>query len=132
MTPIPGFAVQPGLVPAIEAAGVVVSCVGGVWCASDVPTAQAVMAGYAPLAWLKSNYLKTGALDQLQAAASSAITLFNLIDGGTVTTLTGAQVAAFLAAVANNYRTLRAAIEAAPDATTLAAINIGTGWPANP
>jgi hypothetical protein len=54
------------------------------------------------------------------------------IRAGTVTSLTGVQVGTFIAAISNNYRLLRAAIAAAATVGAVNAININSGWPANP
>lgn len=54
------------------------------------------------------------------------------IRAGTATSVTAANVGTFLAQICNNYRTLRAAIASAADAGALAAINLNSGWPANP
>jgi hypothetical protein len=54
------------------------------------------------------------------------------IRAGTVTTTTGTQVAAFIAANNNRYRVLRASIAAASTIAAINAIVVTTGWPANP
>jgi cell division protein FtsX len=58
--------------------------------------------------------------------------LTEFIRNGTVTTVTGANVGAFLAQITNNYRSLRSQIANASTLTALNAININSGWPANP
>jgi hypothetical protein len=55
-----------------------------------------------------------------------------MIAAGSSTSLTGTQFGTFLATAANNYRTLRAAINAATTVTQLNAINVLAGWPSNP
>jgi hydrogenase maturation factor len=54
------------------------------------------------------------------------------IRAGTSTTVTGTNVGTFLATICDNYRTIRASIAAATTLTQLNAININSGWPANP
>jgi hypothetical protein len=54
------------------------------------------------------------------------------IRDGTITTITAAQVGTFIATIANNYRSKRAAIAAALTITAVNAIDVTTGWPANP
>jgi hypothetical protein len=132
LAPYPGYVSKPGLVQAIEAAGIAVSNVGGVLYVSDLPAAQAIAASYNPLPYLKSNPDGTGKLDLLLAYNQANFSLIAFIQNGSVTNVTGAQVSGFLANWTNNYRTLRASINAAPDQPTLAAINIATGWPSNP
>ena len=103
---------------------------------ADVPTvvaaAQEYVGSAAQATWAKTNEYGTGLLDRLNADAVQRINLFVMIQGGTVTNLTGAQVGTFLAAVSNNYRTLVAQINAATTVAQVNAINIGAGWPANP
>lgn len=80
------------------------------------------------------------ALPDAKAAAQVALdTLFSanfdiagFIRGGAATGITGAGIGNFLATITNNYRTLRASIAAAPNVAALNAINIYSGWPANP
>lgn len=131
MTPYPGFTPVAGLVPAIEAVTQIV-CENGTWKVGNLATAQAVSASHNPLAWLKSNYLGTGKQDALSAKGTQLMTLFNMIDGGTQTNLTANQVSTYIAAVANNYRQIKAAINAAATVGALQAIDIAVGWPANP
>jgi hypothetical protein len=60
---------------------------------------------------------------------------FNLpafIRAGTVTPVTGTQVANFLATITSNYRSKRSDISTATTLAQLNAININAGWPANP
>jgi hypothetical protein len=71
-----------------------------------------------------------------QAALDTYLnTNFNLvafIRAGTVTSVTGTQLANFLATINNNYRTLRAQIAAATTVAQVNAINVNSGWPSNP
>jgi hypothetical protein len=79
-------------------------------------------------------------LSQWQAIWQSNLDIFldqfmNLnafIRAGTLTNVTGTQVGNFLATICNNYRTLRASIAAAATPAAVQAININSGWPANP
>lgn len=54
------------------------------------------------------------------------------IRAGTVSNLTGAQVGTFIASSSNNYRSIKASIAAASTVAAVNAINVTTGWPANP
>jgi hypothetical protein len=96
-------------------------------------TSAEVSAAYAafkltwPLPWLKAE--KQQALDDLLDASAG---LAGIIRAGTVTTVTGAQAGTLVAGLTNNYRSLKAAIASAANATVLNAININAGWPANP
>lgn len=73
--------------------------------------------------------VKQGALD---AFLDANFDFKAFIRAGTTTTLTGAQVGTFIATIANNYRSLRAQIAAASTVAAVNAININSGWPANP
>ena len=83
------------------------------------------------------NTWSIGFWEQQQLAALNAYFYTNynfdtLIVSGTVSTLTAAQVSAFIAAVINNYRGIRAAINNAVTVPAVRAINVKAGWPANP
>lgn len=69
---------------------------------------------------------------QLDAILGADVDIIVMVQNGSVTTLTGTQVATFLANSTNNYRSLRAQIAAATTAAQVQAININAGWPANP
>ena len=121
------YAEQPGLADAIRAAGHVLVLTDGVMLASNPAAVQAIIDGYSPLAFLKAAKLAT-----LKANVSARADMFGLMDSGSSTTVTSAQFSAFWASAINNYRTLKASIQNAPDVANLNAINLGTGWPANP
>ena len=95
--------------------------------ADDPVAVQAIINAFDPLPTLKAAKLAT-----LKAAVSARADMFGLMDSGSSTTVSATQFGTFWAAAINNYRVLKAQIAAAPDAATLAAINLGTGWPANP
>ena len=118
----------PGLIEAIEAAGITIARHGAHgWRASDPGEAARIAAAYDPLPWLKAR--KQAALDALFDARFDVA---RFMRDGTATAVTGAQVGAFLAAATNRYRLLRAAILAASDAAALDAVDLDAGWPANP
>ena len=54
------------------------------------------------------------------------------IRAGQNTAVTAAGVGNFLATITNNYRSLRAQINAATTVVQVQAININSGWPSNP
>jgi hypothetical protein len=56
----------------------------------------------------------------------------NFFDGGTITTVTAANVGSFIASAINNYRTKKASINAATTSAQVIAIDVTTGYPANP
>jgi len=93
--------------------------------------ATSLISGYsgsaAELSWHKAR--KLAALD---AVFDAAFDLAAFIRGGTATGLTSGQVGTFLAQIANNYRTLRAAIAGAATVAVVEAVNIAAGWPSNP
>lgn len=98
---------------------------------SDVATVNAVLASYAggsaQLAFNKAQKQAT-----LDALFDANFDLAKFIRGGNATGITAANVGSFLATITNNYRTLRASIANAADLTALNAINLNSGWPANP
>lgn len=98
---------------------------------SDVATAQSFLNSYvgsaSELAWNKAK--KQTALD---AAFDANFDLTKFIRGGTASSITAANVGAFLATITNNYRSLRASIAAAANLSALNTININSGWPSNP
>jgi hypothetical protein len=101
------------------------------WHVDDATAFQNFVGAYpaspTELAWHKQN--KQAALDTLFDAN---FVLTEFIRNGTVTTVTGANVGAFIAQISNNYRTLRASIAAATTVAQVQAININAGWPSNP
>lgn len=121
-----------GIIAAIEATGVFIEYgQGGYAITGGKVAVQALIAAYpnsaAELAWHRAQ--KQAALDALFDANFD---LAKFIRGGTLTTITGANVSAFLATCTNNYRTLRAAIVAGATVAVVDAINVSAGWPANP
>lgn len=91
--------------------------------AADYVTFQ----GTWPLAWWKAQRLA----DNLNYM-TGFVNWPNFIDNGTVTTVSAAAVGNFIAAVANNYRTKRNSINAAATSAACIAIDVSTGYPANP
>jgi hypothetical protein len=83
----------------------------------------------APFTLVELKILKQQALDSLFDARFD-LTAF--IREGTATNVTANNVGSFLAAITNNYRTLRAQIAAAASISVLNAIDITAGWPNNP
>lgn len=69
---------------------------------------------------------------QLDALFDANFDLPKFIRAGASTGVTAAGVGTFLAQITNNYRTLRASIAAAASVAAVAAIDVTTGWPANP
>lgn len=86
-------------------------------------TATASAATLPELKYIKQTALDTEFDDNFDIPA--------FIRGGTAT-VTAANVGNFIAQITNNYRTLRAQIAAAATPTALNAIDITSGWPANP
>lgn len=117
----------PGLAAAIRDAGYFIVRQDGVMLASNPAAVQAIIDGYDPLPTLKAEKLA-----RLKEAVQARADLFGLMDSGSSTSVTATQFGQFWAAAINNYRNLKASIQAAPDAQTLTAINLGSGWPANP
>jgi len=117
------------MIAAIEAVGVVIenNSISG-WQATDAPGAQMIIDSIAT--WLP--FHKKAKLTRLTDLMQSHVDLFRLIDGGTLTTVTAAQFGNFWATATNNYRTLKAAINAALTPSAVDAIDITAGWPANP
>lgn len=131
MTPFPGFNALLGLVPTLEAAGIIVTNGPNGWQVSDLAAAEAIVAGFAngaaELAYHK--FQKQQALDD---AFDQHFDLAKFIRGGTATNVTAVNVGTFLATITNNYRTLRTNISGAANVAAVDAINILSGWPANP
>lgn len=98
---------------------------------SDVATVNAVLASYAGSA-LELSYNKTQKQTALDVLFDANFDLAKFIRGGTSTTITAANVGTFLATITNNYRSLRAQIANASTLAILNAVNINSGWPANP
>lgn len=69
---------------------------------------------------------------QLDAAFPPHMDTVLMAKGGRSTTLTGTDIANFLAQSANNYRSLKSQIALATTAAQVQAIDITAGWPANP
>lgn len=125
----PGYVDQPGLQNAI---GSILRRPDG-WYVADLPGAQAIVAGYTlamALAWLKTNTDGTGKLDVHNANLAN-FNLNSFIAGGTLTPFTKDQFSTFCASWGSNWRAITAAINAAPDKATLAAISLTAGYPIN-
>lgn len=120
-----------GLAARLEALGVVCSVSPDGLIVSDVAAAQAFINRYTgsveELAFSKAR--QQTALDEF---FNAHFDLAAFIRGGATTGLTGAQVGTFLAAIANNYRTLRVSIASAANVAAVNAVNVSSGWPANP
>lgn len=116
-----------GLHEAIRAAGHQLWRENGSWFASNAVAVQAIINSFDELA-----YRKTKKIERLDAAADERISIIALIRAGAVTNVTGTQHAAFMAAATNNYRTIRAAINAATSIAEVEAVSLTSGWPANP
>lgn len=131
ITSIPGWPAPPSGV--IEGLNTVTACfispeglhVG------DITAAQTFLSSYVGSATQLSynQSQKQAALDTL---FNANFDLAKFIRGGTISTVTAANVGTFLATITNNYRSLRAQIAAASSVAALNAININAGWPANP
>jgi hypothetical protein len=91
--------------------------------------------GAAVSAWIASYdplpRAKRKKIERLRDFAEPRISLFEMIDAGTVT-ITNAQFTGYLVAVVNNYRTLKAEINAATTVQDVEAVSLASGWPANP
>jgi hypothetical protein len=101
------------------------------WEVADVPTVMATIASYvgspAELA-----FHKTAKQTALDATFDTTFDLAKFIRGGTLTTVTAANVGSFLAQITNNYRGLRSSISNSSATAVTDAINVTAGWPANP
>lgn len=97
----------------------------------DVTVAQNFISTYVGSA-TELSFNKTQKQTALDALFDANFDLAKFIRGGTITTITAANVGTFLATIANNYRSLRAQIAAASSVAALNAININAGWPSNP
>lgn len=73
--------------------------------------------------------VKQAALDAL---LNNNFDLIAFIRSGSSVLVSGVAVGTFLSTIANNYRSLRAQIAAAGTVGAVNAININSGWPANP
>lgn len=116
-----------GLVEALEAAKIDVIREGGVWKVSDVAAARTIAAAHNPLPAMKRERLA-----RLDEAADVRLAMPAIMRAGSATNVTAAQISGYLAAATNRYRTLRAAVQNAADATALRAIDFTAGWPNNP
>lgn len=101
------------------------------WLVDDAAAFQAFVATYSGSATelTSAKAVKQAALDALFDANFD---LAKFIRGGTIATITAANVGNFLATITNNYRSLRAQIANAANMAALNSINISAGWPANP
>lgn len=80
-----------------------------------------------PLAWWKA-----AKLAEHLAYLQSFLNLANFVDAGTLTTVTGTQFSNFMASLTDNYRTKKASIIAATTSAQVIAIDVTSGYPANP
>lgn len=95
---------------------------------NDNATAQTIID--TPIMWLAAAKVrKQAALDDI---LDTRFDFKAFIRGGTIKTITGTQVGNFIATFENNWRTLRDAIAAAATTDAVIAINVESGWPANP
>lgn len=98
---------------------------------SDVATVTAIMSAYSGGA-SELTFHKMQKQMALDALFDASFDLAKFIRAGTSSTITAANVGAFLAQTTNNYRSLRAQIAAGATVAIVDAININNGWPANP
>lgn len=116
-----------GLHNAVRDAGHWLWAEGDLWFASNAAVVQAIINSFDELAYRKAQRIK-----RLDEAAIERIGLLAFIQAGTLTTVTGTQVANFIASAANNYRTIRQTINNAPSIAEVEAVVLTSGWPANP
>jgi len=95
--------------------------------ADQIATAYTTFQQSWPLAFFQAQYQA-----KLDAFFDANFDLKAFIRAGSSTTVTGTNVGNFLATITNNYRTLRAQITAATTVAQVQAVNINSGWPANP
>ena len=98
---------------------------------SDMGTATTALSNYAGSA-AQLAFVKTQKQTALDAVFDANFDLSKFIRGGASTNITAANVGTFLATITNNYRSLRASISGAANVSAVNAININSGWPANP
>lgn len=120
-----------GLIETLEAAGHLVLRDPTGWLVDNAAAVQAVITGYSGSAG-ELTYWKAQRQAVLDDQFDQHFDLAKFIRGGTVTTVTAAQVGSFLATITNNYRSLRASIASASTVAAVQAINIAGGWPSNP
>lgn len=120
-----------GFISTVEAKGHFISSSPHSWLVSNASAVQAIYDTYAggsdELEWNR-----TQLQGQLDTNLNNNFNLIAFIRDGTLTTLTGTNVANFLANSTNNYRSLRQQIASATTLAQLQAININAGWPSNP
>jgi hypothetical protein len=120
-----------GLTTAARSAGITWSFEPDGLHVSDVAASNALISSYSGSA-AQLAYSKTQKQIALDALFDANFDLAKFIRGGTSTAITAANVGTFLAAITNNYRSLRANIAAAASVSAVLAININSGWPSNP
>jgi len=97
----------------------------------DVANTTAVLNGYVGSS-AELTYAKDTRKRSLYDLVDNYYDLRALADGNTTTNLSANTVGTYLANVGNNYRTKKAAINAAATVAAVNAVNINTGWPAYP
>ena len=127
---------MPGTIPAgmceaIEFAGHSIVNTPAGWFADNAAAVQAIINAFSGSA-NELQYWQRLWQTKLDAEFDANFDLAKFIRGGTVTTVTAANVGNFLAQITNNYRSLRAQIAAAATVAAVQAINIASGWPSNP
>lgn len=121
----------PGLHLAVRAAGHWLRQENGAWQSSNDVAVQAIIDSYDPMTYTRADP-GAGKLKRLQDAFDARTSLFAIADAGTSQTVTGAQFGNFCATAINNYRVKKAALLAATTQAELDAVDLTTGWPANP
>lgn len=123
--------VPAGLPQTIESQGHSIANAPDGWYSGDAAAAQIIINSYSgsasELSWWQRQQQAS-----LDALFDARFDLAKFIRGGTVTTITATNVGNFLAQITNNYRSLRASIAAATTVAAVQAIDVTTGWPANP
>lgn len=98
---------------------------------SDVPTVIATISSYvggaAQLAYHKAQ--KQAALDTF---FNANFDFLQIVHGGTSSNVSVGSFMSLLAGALNNYRSLRSSIANAANVAAVNAINVNSGWPANP
>lgn len=102
----------------------------GLW-AGDVAFADNFLSTYVG-STTELEWHRTQLQAQLDTNLNNNFNLIAFIRAGTISTLTGTNVANFLANSSNNYRKLRDQISSATTIAQLQAVNINAGWPSNP
>lgn len=121
----------PGLHIAVRAAGHWLRQENGVWISSNDAAVQAMINSFDPMTYTRADP-GAGKLKRLQEGFDARTSLFAIADAGAATTVTAAQFGAFCATAINNYRVKKAALLAATTQAELDAVDLTTGWPANP